>query len=161
VVDFNKPDPMGDTAPLAGVPGSAMPPLVPPAPVPATAPLPVPPQANPLLVQIGEIRVTQDTVYTPAGAFPVSGSQWYAQDQWTTSEKIPTWAVVCAVVGFCVLTFFSLLFLLAKETVVNGAVAVTVTHGSQSYTAYVPVGHQMQAADIHNRVHYARSLAAR
>jgi hypothetical protein len=40
-------------------------------------------------------------------------------------------------------------------------VAVTVTNGANTYTAYFPVGHQLQVADVHHRVNYARSLAAR
>ncbi len=163
MVDWEKPDPFHDTQPLAGaVPA---PPAAPPAGAPVTAPLtqqlPVQPSFGPVLVQVGEIRVSADTVYTPTGSFPVRGSQWHTQDQWAMTQKIPAWAVVCAILGFCVLTVFSLLFLLVKETVVSGSVAVTVTNGATSYTAYFPVGHQLQVADMHNRVNYARSLAAR
>ncbi|MGE0169640.1 MAG: hypothetical protein AB7I40_18375 [Nocardioides sp.] len=151
---------MDDTAPLAGVVPPGPPPVLgPPVPAPVTQPLPV--QPGPVLVHIGEIQVSADTVYTPSGVFPVAGTTWYAQDQWTMTQKIPTWAIVCAVVGFCVLTVFSLLFLLAKESVVTGAVAVTVTNGTQSHTTYLPVGHQLHAVDVHNRVNYARGLAAR
>ncbi len=112
-------------------------------------------------MQIGEIHVSADTVYTPIGSFPLASTQFHVQDQWTLTQKTPTWAIVCAVVGFCVLTFFSLLFLLAKETVAVGSVAVTVTNGRQAYTAYLPVGSQYHAHDVHNRVNYARGLAIR
>lgn len=154
MVDWEKPDPFNDTQPLGGGPV--------PTPAPVTRSLPVQaPAGGPILVHIGEIQVSADTIYTPAGSFPVRGSRWHAQDQWSMTQQIPTWAVVCAVVGFCVVTLFSLLFLLVKETVVVGSVAVTVTNGDSSYTAYFPVGHPLQVADVHNRVNYARSLAAR
>jgi hypothetical protein len=106
VVDWEEPDPSNDTQPI--VPPPAL-----------TQRLGVqPPAGGPILVHIGEIQVSADAVYTPTGSFPVRGSQWYAQDQWSMTQKIPTWAVVCAIVGFCVVTVFSLFFLLAKETVV-------------------------------------------
>jgi hypothetical protein len=157
-------DPFDDTQPLLGG-------AVPSAPPPGTEPLPqLQPQPvslqkpaagpNDVLVHIGEIQVTGSTVYTPNGQFPVAGSQWFVQDQWTTTQKIPTWAIVCAIVGFCVLTVFSLFFLLAKETVMQGFVVVTVSNGPNSFTARFPVAQQIHVSDVHNRVNYARSLAA-
>jgi hypothetical protein len=65
-----------------------------------------------------------------------------------------------AVVGFCVLTVFSLLFLLAKETVYRGTVQVTVTNGAHQYVARIPVTDQAQVAHLHQQVNYVRSLAA-
>jgi hypothetical protein len=113
------------------------------------------------IAQIGEISVTTTMVHTPVGGCPLRGSQWTAQDQWISSQKTPTWAIVLAIVGFCVLTFFSLLFLLAKETVLSGTIAVTVTNGPFTYVARIPVYNQAQAQQVHNQVNYARAMAMR
>src|SRR5215813_3357297 len=111
-------DPWSNTVPVPAVP--------PPVPLPVTAPMP---GADPIIVQIGEIQVSSTTVHTPAGQFPLKGSQWTVTDQWMAEQKIPTWAIVCAIVGFFCLTFFSLLFLLVKETVYSGIVLVQVHSG--------------------------------
>lgn len=113
------------------------------------------------LCQIGEITVTNTMVHTPVGGCPLRGSQWTAQDQWISTQKTPTWAIVLAIVGFCILTIFSLLFLLAKETVLNGTIAVTVTNGPFTYVARIPVYNQAQAQHVHNQVNYARAMAMR
>ena len=113
------------------------------------------------LCQIGEIMVTNTMVHTPVGGCPLRGSQWHAQDQWIATQKTPTWAIVLAIVGFCVLTIFSLLFLLAKETVLSGVVQVTVTNGPFTYVARVPVYNHMNAQHVHNQVNYARSMSMR
>lgn len=71
---------------------------------------------EPVIAQIGEIAVTSSTVRTPSGEIPLAGTQWHVADYWQSEQKTPTWAIVVAVLGFCVLTVFSLLFLLIKET---------------------------------------------
>ncbi len=109
---------------------------------------------------IGEIAVTSTTVRTPAGDIPLAGSTWQVSDYWHSEQKTPTWAIVAAVLGFCVVTVLSLLFLLVKETVHRGTVQVTVTNGSRQYVARIPVGTQAQVDYIHQQVNYARSLAA-
>jgi len=118
------------------------------------------PPADPIVVQIGEIAVTSSVARTPAGDIPLAGSTWHVADFWQTEQKIPTWAVVLAVVGFCVLTVFSLLFLLAKESIHRGTVQVTINNGPQQYVARIPVTHQGQVHHIHQQVNYVRSLAA-
>ncbi|MEO3930903.1 hypothetical protein ABGB07_44725 [Micromonosporaceae bacterium B7E4] len=115
---------------------------------------------EPVVAQIGEIAVTSSTVRTPSGELPLAGSQWHVADYWQSEQKTPTWAIVVAVVGFCVLTVFSLLFLLIKETVHRGTVQVTVTNGLRQYVARIPVTDQFQVQQIHQQVNYARSLAA-
>lgn len=121
----------------------------------------VPAAAEQPLCQIGEIMVTTSMVHTPVGACPLRGSQWHSQDQWIATQKTPTWAIVLAVVGFCILTVFSLLFLLAKETVLNGVVQVTVMNGPFTYAARVPVYNYAQAQHLHNQVNYARAMSMR
>jgi len=115
---------------------------------------------GPVVAQIGEIAVTATTVRTPSGDIPLAGSQWHVADSWHAEQKTPTWAIVLAIVGFCVLTVLSLLFLLAKETVYRGVVQVTVTNGPRQYVARIPVTTQQQVQYIHQQVNYVRSLAA-
>jgi hypothetical protein len=141
---------------------------VPPAPtVPLTAPVsgagalvPFSGAGLPVVAQIGDIEVTSMTVRTPVGEFPLRGSQWTVTDQWMTSQKIPTWAILCTIFGFFCLTVFSLFFLLAKETVYSGVVAVTVRNGAYQYDTRMAVTNQAQVQHVHSLVNYARSLAA-
>jgi hypothetical protein len=111
-------------------------------------------------VQIGEMGVTSTAVHTPAGVIPLAGSNWAVHDYWQNETKIPTWAIVLSIVGFCVLTVFSLLFLLAKETITRGTVQITVTNGNQQYVCRLAVNHPAQVNAIHQQVNYVRSLAA-
>jgi hypothetical protein len=131
---------------------------------PDLAPLPVPVSGfggpGPVIVQVGDIGVTSTVVHTPAGDIPLAGSAWQVSDYWYNEQKIPTWAIVCAIVGFCVLTVFSLLFLLVKVTVPRGTVQVTVTNGPRQYVSRIPVTDQGQVTYINQQVNYIRSLAA-
>jgi len=129
-------------------------------PPPAFMPPPDAVAPGPVIVQVGEIGVTSAVVHTPAGDIPLAGSNWQVSDYWHSEQKIPTWAIICAIVGFCVLTVFSLLFLLVKETVPRGTVQVTVTNGTRQYVSRIPVTDQAQVAYIHQQVNYIRSLAA-
>ncbi|WP_230394546.1 hypothetical protein [Plantactinospora alkalitolerans] len=171
------------TAPLPPAPPTPAPPSsyqVPAQPYPGVGqPYPVPAQPYPgggqpvsgppwlpatgpesVIAQIGEITVTSSTVRTPSGDIPLAGTQWHVADYWQSEQKTPTWAIVVAVVGFCVLTVFSLLFLLIKETVHRGTVQVTVTNGPRQYVARIPVTSEPQVQQIHQQVNYVRSLAA-
>jgi hypothetical protein len=125
------------------------------------ADLPAPPSApEQVLMQLGDMTITNSTVHTPAGPIPLRGSQWLVQDHWTTEQKIPTWAIVLAIVGFFCLTVFSLLFLLAKETIYHGVVTVTVTNGGRQYAVQLPVGSHQHVQHYHQQVNYLRSIAA-
>lgn len=115
--------------------------------------------AEPVLVTIGDISVTQSTVYTPSGSRPLNEVSWSVADLTVSSEAIPTWAIVCAVVFF-VFCFLGLLFLLAKESRTTGAMQVTVSGPGFVYTSSIPVQSQAQVADINARVNYARTVAA-
>jgi len=131
--------------------------------VPTSSPVPppddpVPP--GPVIVQVGDISVTSTVVHTPAGDIPLAGSTWQVSDYWYSEQKIPTWAMVAAIAGFCVLTVFSLLFLLVKVTIPRGTVQVVVTNGSRQYVARIPVTDQTQVSFVHQQVNYVRSLAA-
>ncbi|HKD98607.1 MAG TPA: hypothetical protein VKB69_13590, partial [Micromonosporaceae bacterium] len=87
------------------------------------------------------------------------GSQWTVVDQWSVTERTPQWAIVVAIVGFCFIFLFSLLFLLAKETVYTGAVTVSVGNGQALYVARIPVATQEQVQHVYNQVNYVRSLS--
>jgi hypothetical protein len=129
-----------------------------PPPVPSPPPGPLAP--GPVIVQIGDLAVTSTVVHTPTGDIPLAGSTWQVSDYWHNEQKIPTWAIVAAVAGFCVLTVFSLLFLLVKVTVPRGTVQVVVTNGTRQYVARIPVTDQAQVTYINQQVNYVRSLAA-
>jgi hypothetical protein len=130
------------------------------APPPTSVPPPDMIAPGPVIVQIGDIAVTSSVVHTPAGDIPLAGSTWQVSDYWHNEQKIPTWAIVAAIAGFCVLTVFSLLFLLVKVTVPRGTVQVTVTNGTRQYVARIPVTDQSQVTYVHQQVNYVRSLAA-
>jgi hypothetical protein len=143
-------------------------PPVPPSAPPSAPPLGqelvpagmIPPDpAAPVLVQIGDIRVTQSAVLTPAGWCPTRGANWNVVERVYPRSKIPTWAIVLAIVGFFCLTIFSLLFLLAKETVYEGFVEVWVQNGQFQYVTRVPVNGPAISPQIHGQVNYARNLS--
>jgi hypothetical protein len=115
--------------------------------------------AEPVLVTIGDISVTQSTVYTPSGNRPLNEVSWSVADMSVTSQTIPTWAIVCAVVFFA-FCFLGLLFLLAKESKTTGALQVTVSGPGFVYTSSIPVYTPAQVADVNARVNYARTVAA-
>ncbi|GGQ78215.1 hypothetical protein GCM10010166_55420 [Couchioplanes caeruleus subsp. azureus] len=115
---------------------------------------------GPVIVQIGDMGVTSTVVHTPAGDIPLAGSTWTVSDYWHHETKIPTWAIVASIVGFCVLTVFSLLFLLVKVTIPRGTVQVSLTNGTRQYVARIPVTDQAQVTFVHQQVNYVRSLAA-
>jgi hypothetical protein len=117
------------------------------------------PYHEPPIAQLGEVSVTSSMVYTPSGAFPLRGSQWMVSDQWSVGHKIPTWAIVLAIVLIPCTGFLSLLFLLAKEDVYIGTVTVTITNGPAAYVARLPVTNQAQVQHAYNQVNYLRSIA--
>ena len=131
--------------------------------IPASASVPEPaalPEPGPIIVKIAEIGVTSTTVHTPAGDLPLAGSQWQVNDYWFTQQRTPRWAIVAAIAGFCILTVFSLLFLLIKESVLQGTVQITVTSGTRQYVARIPVKDQAAVTAINQQVNYVRTLAA-
>ncbi|SCF41133.1 hypothetical protein GA0070216_114104 [Micromonospora matsumotoense] len=154
----------GESAAYGGPPGAdpyAASPMGQPGPYPPLFAPPAPGAAvgQPAAVQIGEILVSPPVIRTPAGVMPLAGANWYVTDYWQREEKIASWAIVCAILGFFCLTIFSLLFLLIKETRHYGTVQVTVTSGGHQYVARIPVVDQGQVQQINNQVNYARSLS--
>lgn len=114
----------------------------------------------PPLVVINDIQVTQTQIITPVGVFPLHGSSWTIQDATYTSEEIPQWAILCAILGFFLVCALSLLFLLAKERKTTGSVNVSVNTVHGGYTTMIPVMSPAVVMDLHNRVNYARTLSA-
>jgi hypothetical protein len=139
------------------MPASLSPVSGPLVPVPTT--MPYYPATEVVITQIGDIQVTSTMIRTPAGQFPLRGSQWSISDQWVASQKTPTWAVVLAIVGFFCLALLSLLFLLAKETVYHGTVQVQVSNGPHVYVTRLPVTSQLVVHQIYQQVNYVRSLS--
>lgn len=114
---------------------------------------------QPFGLTIGDVGLTTDTVVTPNGAAPLRGSQWIVMDQSTTSQKIPTYAIVLAIV-FAVLCLLGLLFLLIKEEVTTGYVSVTVRSGDLFHTCQIPVSNSYEIQHIRALVSQAQTLAA-
>jgi hypothetical protein len=132
----------------------------PPPPVPAPrSGSAAPVDDDTVVVQIGEIGVTSTMVHTPAGDIPLAGSTWQVAETWHAEQRTPTWAIVCSVCLFCPLLFFSLLFLLVKETVHRGTVQVTVTNGQRQYVGRIPVTDPDEVTHVHQQVNYVRSLS--
>lgn len=119
------------------------------------------PQApnEPVLVTIGDISVTQTRVFTPSGTRPLNEVTWSVADMSVTSQAIPTWAIVAAIIG-AFLCLIGLLFLLVKETVTKGSIQVTVHGPGFVHTTQIPVTSQDQVTDINSRVSYARTVTA-
>ncbi len=137
-------------------PGGTMVPASQFQPTPGNQPLM---SGEPVLVTIGDISVTATTIYTPSGSRPLSELSWTFTDMSMTSQGIPTWAIVCAVVFF-LFCFLGLLFLLAKENKTQGSVQVTVHGQGFVHTTTIPVSRVEQVADINARVNYVRTLTA-
>jgi hypothetical protein len=122
--------------------------------------LPVPQQPVPLpppLVSIGNVHATPDWVITPGGTWPLADVNVSTSDQTAVTTHTPAWAIVMVVV-FIWFFLLSLLFLLARERRTSGYIGVTIACNGQWYTEQVPVGNDIQRADVLNRVAYLQSL---
>ncbi|GAA0488644.1 MULTISPECIES: hypothetical protein [Streptomyces] len=113
--------------------------------------------AQPLMV-IGDITVTGDGIITPAGQLPLKGAVWTVTDMSRTEEKMPTYAIVLAVVFF-IFCFLGLLFLLMKEKTTTGHIQVTVNSGGKYHSTMIPATHESVAYQVAQQVNYARSLS--
>ncbi len=116
-----------------------------------------PPQGA-VLLSIGDITVTSTAVVTPAGELPLRGAAWTATDMSRTEERMPSYAIVLAIVFF-IFCFLGLLFLLIKERRTTGFVQVTVHSGGRFHATMVPVNAPNQVAEVLNQVNYARSVS--
>lgn len=117
------------------------------------------PVPQPFVLTIGDIGITSDTIVTPNGTAPLSGSQWTVMDYSVTESRIPTWAIVCAVV-FALACLLGLLFLLVKEEQTRGYAQVQVRSGNLQHFVQIPITHPVQVAGLRNAVSQAQHLAA-
>ncbi|MEU6982895.1 hypothetical protein ABZ946_05675 [Streptomyces sp. NPDC046324] len=128
--------------------------------------LPVPPQYPPVsqggggapLLSIGDITVVGDQIITPAGAMPLKGAVWNAMDMSRTEEKMPTVAIVLAVIFF-IFCLLGLLFLLMKEKQTTGFIQVSVTSGGRHHSTMIPATGPDTFHWVMNQVNFARSLS--
>ncbi len=121
----------------------------------ASAPAP----ATPVLITVGDIACTADQVLIPNGQAPLRHTVWIVSNATTTTEAIPTWAIVMTVlfVWFCLL---GLLFLLVKERTTTGHVQVSVQGDGVYYATQIPVSSPSGVIDVEQRVNYIRGLVA-
>ncbi|MER5931614.1 hypothetical protein [Streptomyces sp. NPDC002054] len=107
---------------------------------------------------LGDITIAGDQIITPSGAMPLKGAMWNATDFSRTEEKIPTHAIVLAIIfaWFCLIGLF---FLLMKERVTTGYVQVTVSSGGRHHSTMIPATNQAVFPWVMNQLNYARSLS--
>ena len=96
---------------------------------------------------------------SPNGRWPLARTVWVVQNNTTTTEAIPTWAIVMAVLFFLV-CLLGLLFLLVKERRTTGWVTVSVQGEGTYHSTQVPVSAPEVVSDIESRVGYIRGLVA-
>ncbi|MDH6217381.1 hypothetical protein [Streptomyces pseudovenezuelae] len=110
------------------------------------------------LVSIGDITVMGDQIVTPAGALPLRGAVWNATDMSHTEEKLPTVAVVLAIIFF-VFCLLGLFFLLMKEKRTTGFIQVTVTSAGRHHSTMIPALGPHTFPAVMGQINYARSLS--
>ncbi|MFI5776311.1 hypothetical protein [Nocardia sp. NPDC051570] len=128
----------------------------------AGPPMSLPPDHPPgdsILVTVGDIGCSSTLVYTPSGVHPLAGTTWILTHQTTVRERIPTYAIVLAVL-FVLACFLGLLFLAIREQRIEGFVQVSVQGPDFYYATQVPVGSPEQVFDTERRVNYIRALVA-
>lgn len=117
---------------------------------------------GPEILRIGSgIIVTQTHIVTPNGSWPLRDCEISCTDQLSTSHQTPAWAIILGLLLIPFTCFLSLLFLLAKDTHVSGAVMVSVRGRRGGYIEQVPVsgpGAQALVADVHGRVQFSQNV---
>ncbi|MFF3228444.1 hypothetical protein ACFYV7_37005 [Nocardia suismassiliense] len=129
-----------------------------------SGPEPPPPQGKPftpepVLVTVGDIGCTATRVMTPSGQRPLAGTVWIVTHQTTVDRRIPSYAIVLAVLLmiFCLL---GLVFLAVKEEKIQGFVQVSVQGPDFYYATQVKITDRAQVFDTEQRVNYIRGLVA-
>ncbi|WP_435974428.1 hypothetical protein [Streptomyces sp. Qhu_M48] len=110
------------------------------------------------VLSLGDITVVGDQIITPAGPMPLKGAVWNAMDMSRTEEKMPTVAIVLAVIFF-VFCLLGLLFLLMKEKQTTGFIQVTVTSGGRHHSTMIPARGPDTIHWVMGQLNYARSLS--
>ncbi|MET9321217.1 hypothetical protein ABZX75_13675 [Streptomyces sp. NPDC003038] len=109
-------------------------------------------------LSLGDITIAGDQIITPSGTMPLRGAMWNATDFSRTEEKIPTHAVVLAIV-FALFCLIGLLFLLMKEKKTTGYIQVTVTSGGRHHSTMIPATGPNTYPWVMTQINYARSLS--
>ncbi|WP_424216886.1 hypothetical protein ACN20G_32830 (plasmid) [Streptomyces sp. BI20] len=138
-------------------------PLVPAQTSPYGAPTPPPPPSYPAggggaSFAIGDISVVGDQIITPSGTMPLRGATWNAVDFSRTETRMPTHAVVLAVVFF-VFCLLGLLFLLMKEKTTTGYIQVTVAGGGRHHQTMIPAVDERSFPWVMAQLNHARALS--
>ncbi|MEX0173231.1 hypothetical protein [Streptomyces sp. LMG1-1-1.1] len=125
--------------------------------------VPIPPPHAPAgsgapLLSLGDITVVGDQIITPAGPMPLKGAVWNAMDMSRTEEKMPTVAIVLAIVFF-IFCLLGLLFLLMKEKSTTGFIQVTVTSGGRHHATMIPATGPDTIHWVMGQLNFARSLS--
>jgi hypothetical protein len=107
---------------------------------------------------IGDIGVTEHWVVTPNGTTALKGTRWVATDNTRIQQRIPTVAIVLAVV-FAFVCLLGLLFLLMKEDYVTGYVEVRVTADDLDHWTQVPINATSEVVQKHAIVSQAQAMA--
>jgi hypothetical protein len=108
---------------------------------------------------LGDVAVSQTQLTCPSGTYPLARTQWLVQENVHTTQAIPAYAIVLAII-FALACLLGLLFLLIKEERTQGYVQVTVQGPNLFHATQIPVSDRMQVGDIHQRVNYVRSLVS-
>jgi hypothetical protein len=138
---YGYPDPAGPGGTLPAVPG--------PSPLAGGSPL----------LSIGDITVLNTgSIVTPSGTLPLRGAVWNATDMSRTEEKIPTHAVVLAIVFF-IFCLLGLLFLLMKERTTTGFIQVGVTSNGKHHSTMLPATNPQSFQMVMAQISYARSIS--
>ena len=116
------------------------------------------PGAGMPVLTFGDIAVMNDQIVTPAGPMPLKGAVWTATDLSRTEEKIPTVAIVLAIV-FALFCLIGLLFLLMKEKRTTGFVQVTVTSGGRHHSTMIPAVSQDTFPMVMAQLNTARAMS--
>jgi hypothetical protein len=113
---------------------------------------------NASTLTIGDIAITNDKVITPNGIGNLAASQWIFSDMSRTESRIPSTAIILAIV-FALLCLIGLLFLLMRETKITGYAEVSVHTGNLFHKVQIPVKSQNEINNIRDLVNKAQSLA--
>jgi hypothetical protein len=130
-----------------------------PSAAPALSVSPVAAPTSNFVVTIGDIGVTSSEIVTPNGTAPLAGASFIFRDMSIQEKKIPTWAIILAIV-FAVACLLGLLFLLVKEDVVRGYAEVTVRSGELQHMTQLPISNAQQLAHYRGLVSQAQNMAA-
>lgn len=107
---------------------------------------------------LGDISIAGDQIITPSGTMPLRGAMWNATDFSRTEEKIPTHAIILAVIFF-LFCLLGLLFLLMKEKKTTGYIQITVTSAGRHHSTMIPATDAMAYQRVMGQINFARSLS--